>query len=48
MSLIQSSPLLFVTLMSIIASFLVTLSYKYLTNQESLKRLREEQSELRK
>ena len=48
MSLIQSSPLIFVTLMSIVASFLVTLSYKYLKNQESLKRLREEQSELRK
>src|SRR3989338_7897393 len=48
MSFIIENPLLFVTLLSIAASFLVTLSYKFLTNQETLKRLRQESNDLRK
>ena len=48
MSFITENPLLFVTLLSIAASFLVTLSYKFLTNQETLKRLRQESNDLRK
>ena len=48
MSFIQQNPLLFVSLISLLASLLVTLSYKYLTNQSTLKRLREESNELRK
>ncbi|MBS3146133.1 DUF106 domain-containing protein [Candidatus Woesearchaeota archaeon] len=48
MSFITDNPLLFVVIISAIASFIVNLSYKYFTNQESLKKLRLETEELKK
>lgn len=46
--LLTKSPLLLILLVSLLISVIITVAYKFLTNQEEMKRLKEQQKEFQK
>ena len=46
--LLTKSPLLLIILISMVISVIITVAYKFLTNQNEMKRLKEQQKEFQK